>query len=58
MNKSSKNILGLGLIAVTAILAYVLASSAGESAVGLVGKAVWYLPYVSLVGAVRCLVRL
>lgn len=58
MNKSSKNIMGLGLIAVTAILACVLASSAGESAVRLVGKAVWYLPYVSLVGAVRCLVRL
>ena len=53
-----KNIMGFGLIGVTALLACLLASSAGESATRLVGKAAWYLPYLSLVGAVRCLVRL
>ena len=54
---NNKNIIGIALVAVTAALACVLASSAGESAVRLIGKAAWYLPYVSFVGAVRCLVR-
>lgn len=55
---NSKNIIGIGLVAMTAALALILMTSAGESAVRLVGKAAWYLPYISLVGAVRCLVRL
>lgn len=55
---NSKNIIGIALVATTVALTLALSSSAGESAVRLVGKAVWYLPYVSLVGAVRCLVRL
>ena len=54
---NSKNIVGLALIVIAASLACVLASSAGEPTVRLIGKAAWYLPYVSLVGAVRCLVR-
>ena len=53
---NSKNIIGIALVAVTAVLACVLASTAGEPTVRLIGKAAWYLPYVSLVGAVRCLV--
>lgn len=56
-NVNSKNVIGLALIVLATSLACVLVSSAGESAVRLVGKAAWYLPYVALVGAVRCLVR-
>ena len=46
---------GIALIALAAASACLMATSAGEVAARLVGKAVWYLPYVSLVLAVRCL---
>lgn len=54
---NNRNIIGIALVVVTAALTCVLASAAGEPTVRLIGKAAWYLPYVSFVGAVRCLVR-
>ena len=52
---NSRNILGITLALVAVALVCVLASSLGDTAAKLVGKAVWYAPYVALVGAVRCL---
>ena len=48
-----KNITGIALAGVAIGLVAVFASGGGELAVRLVGKAVWYLPYVAVVGAVR-----
>jgi len=50
-------IIGIGLVIAAAALACAIASSDGGAAGGLIGKAVWYLPYVALVGGVRCLAR-
>ena len=50
---NSRNIIGIALVAVAASLIWGITSSVGESAVRLCGKAVWYLPYVALVGSVR-----
>lgn len=50
---NSKNIIGIALIGLAAATACLLATSAGEPAVRLFGKAAWYLPYVALVGSVR-----
>ena len=51
MNKNA--IIGLMLVLAAGLLACVLASSNGGVIEGLVGKAVWYVPYVALVGGVR-----
>ena len=53
MNK--KNIIGIALIASTAAFACLACSSAGDYVARFVGKAVWYLPYASLVGGVGML---
>lgn len=50
-------ILGLMLVLAAGVLTGVFAASKGGAAEGLVGKAVWYLPYAVLVGGVRTLVR-
>lgn len=52
----NRNIIGLALVAVAATLVCVLASAAGDEASRLFGKAVWYLPYATLVGGIRFLV--
>ena len=51
MNKM--NMVGMVLAGIAATLAALLATGVGESAAACVGKAVWYLPYVAAVGAVR-----
>ena len=51
-----KNIIGITLLAIAATLVWVLASAAGDEAARLLGKAVWYLPYATLVGGIRLLV--
>ena len=48
-----ENIIGIMLIAVAAALVALLNSDVGAMAAKCVGKAVWYLPYVAVVGAVR-----
>ena len=53
MNKNT--VIGIALVAVSAILIGVISTSAGDSAARLVGKAVWYFPYASLIGGVRFL---
>jgi len=55
MNKNK--VIGLVLVASAAALACVIASSNGGVAEGLVGKAVWYLPYLAFVGGIRKLDR-
>ena len=55
MNKT--NMLGIALITAAAILSALIATSAGDTAVRLVGKAVWYVPYAVAIGGIRCLVR-
>jgi len=51
MNKNA--IIGLALVAFAVALSCVLAGSVGEATKGLLGKAVWYLPYAAFVGGVR-----
>lgn len=50
---SNRNMIGIALIALAATMVYLLATGVGAEAVRLFGKAVWYLPYASFVGAVR-----
>ena len=50
---NSKNIIGIALVTLAAIVAGCIVSSVGASATHYVGKAVWYVPYVLLLGSVR-----
>ena len=50
-----KNIIGFALIVAAAALAVLACSSVGDYAARLIGKAVWYLPYASLMGGVSML---
>ena len=50
---SNRNMIGIALIALAATMVYLLVTGVGAEATRLFGKAVWYLPYASLVGAVR-----
>lgn len=50
---SNKSMIGLALIGLAAAMVYLLIIGIGVEAERLFGKVVWYLPYVSLVGAVR-----
>ena len=50
---NSKNIIGITLVTLAAVVAGCIVSSVGESAARYVGKAVWYVPYILLVGSVR-----
>lgn len=49
------NLMGLAFIALAAVSVALLMTSVGDLAAQCVGKAVWYLPYVAVVGAIRCL---
>ena len=49
------NLMGLAFIALAAASVALLMTGVGDLAAQCVGKAVWYLPYVAVVGAVRCL---
>lgn len=53
MNKNT--LIGLALVVLSVALIGVISTSAGDTAARLVGKAVWYLPYASLIGGVRFL---
>ena len=55
MNKNA--IIGLMLVVSAGGLAGVCAASSGGVAESLFGKAIWYLPYLALVGGVRQLAR-
>jgi len=55
MNENA--VIGILLVLVAGVLAYVLAASEGGLVESLVGKAVWYLPYAALVGGLRKLSR-
>ena len=49
---SNKSMIGVALIGLAATMVYLLVTSVGAEAARLFGKAAWYLPYASLVGAV------
>ena len=49
------NLMGLAFIALAASSVALLMTGVGDMAARCVGKAVWYLPYVAVVGAIRCL---
>ena len=51
---NNRNIIGIMLIVAAVALACLISSPAGEPATRLLGKALWYLPYVAVVGSVRC----
>jgi len=55
MNRNA--VVGIGLVVVAVVAAGVLAASQGGAVEGLLGKSLWYLPYVAAVGGVRKLVR-
>ena len=50
---SKKNMIGIAFIALAATMVYLLTTPVGAEATRLFGKAVWYLPYASLVGSIR-----
>ena len=47
-------IIGLAIVAVAAVLSALAATETGDLAARFVGKAVWYVPYAALIGALRC----
>ena len=51
---NNRDIIGIALVGIMAVTAFFITEPVGASAVRLLGKAVWYLPYVLLLGAVRC----
>ena len=51
---NNRDIIGISLVGITAVTAFLITEPVGDAAVQLLGKAVWYLPYVLLLGAVRC----
>ena len=54
----NKNLMtGTALVALAVILAMGVAALRGSALEMLVGKAVWYVPYVALVGGVERLLR-
>lgn len=55
MNKNM--VLGLAFVALSAALAVWVSALRGGTLEMLVGKAVWYLPYVALVAGVDQLIR-
>ena len=52
---NNRNMIGILLAFVSAALVCVLATSLGEGALRLVGKAAWFFPYAAAVSAVRLL---
>ena len=54
----NKNVMmGMTLVALAAILAVGVVALRGSALELLVGKAIWYVPYVALVGGVERLLR-
>lgn len=51
----SKMISGTVLAAATVLAVFFITEPMGSDIVRCLGKAVWYVPYVLLIGAVRCL---
>ena len=55
MNKNM--VLGIAFVALSAVLAAWVAALRGSALDLLVGKAMWYVPYVSLVAGIDQLIR-
>ena len=51
---NNKNIIGILLVVLAALSAFLIVEPVGAELVRCVGKAAWYMPYVLLLGSVRC----
>ena len=51
---NNKDIIGILLIALAALSAFLIVEPVGAEFVRCVGKAAWYMPYVLLLGSIRC----
>ena len=49
-----KNIIGILLIALAVLATFFIVEPIGAKFVRCVGKAAWYMPYVLLLGSIRC----
>ena len=51
---NNKNIIGILLIVLAALSAFLIVEPVGAELVRCVGHAAWYMPYALLLGAIRC----
>ena len=51
---NSKVIIGVLLVVLAALSAFLIVEPIGAELVRCVGKAAWYMPYVLLLGSIRC----
>ena len=51
---NSKVIIGSMLVVLAALSAFLIVEPVGAEFVRCVGKAAWYMPYVLLLGSIRC----
>ena len=51
---NNKDIIGILLIVLAALAAFVIVEPVGAELVRCVGKAAWYMPYALLLGSIRC----
>ena len=51
---NSKVIIGVLLVVLAALSAFLIVEPIGAELVRCVGKAAWYMPYALLLGSIRC----
>ena len=51
---NSKVIIGILLVVLAALSVFLITEPVGAEFVRYVGKAAWYMPYVLLLGSIRC----
>ena len=51
---NNKNIIGILLIVLAALSAFLIVEPVGAKLVHCVDKAAWYMPYTLLLGSIRC----
>ena len=51
---NNKDIIGSLLIVLAVLAAFFIVEPVGAELVRCVGKAAWYMPYVLLLGSIRC----
>ena len=51
---NNKDIIGILLVALAALSAFLIVKPIGAEFVRCVGKAAWYMPYALLLGSIHC----
>ena len=51
---NNKTIIGILFVVLAALSAFLIVEPVGAELVRCVGKAAWYMPYVLLLGSIRC----